>query len=146
MKVIKRFFYVSLTLILFASCKNYYIPIENLKGQFANIDSTKLKQVLVRGPIGEHYKYLANPIDSIECFDKNGNPFRLKNSPSIEMRVTGTNGKRTIIYFDRTLIIKSKLYGIRSRFIPSIDTKIELDNIKKIEIQDGKKNFKYVEE
>jgi hypothetical protein len=100
--------------------------------------------VTVRGPIGERYNYLANPINEIECSDKNGNPSRLTNSPSIEMRVTETNGKKTIFYFDRIFVTDSTLTGIQSRFISSINKTIKLKDIKKIEIQDGKKNFVYV--
>jgi hypothetical protein len=100
--------------------------------------------VTVRGPVGERYNYLANPISEIECIDKNGNPSRLTISPSIEMRVTETNGKRIIFYFDRIFVTDTTLSGIQSRFISSINKTIKLKNIKKIEIQDGKKNFDYI--
>jgi len=58
--------------------------------------------------------------------------------------VTEVNGKRTIFYFDRIFVTDSTLTGVRSRFISSINKKIRLKDIKKIEIQDGKKNFDYV--
>lgn len=131
-------------LTLTTSCTTYYLTTDSLRNQFSGIDSTKLRTVTVRGPVGERYKYLANPINEIECIDKSGNPSRLKNSPSIEMRVTETNGKKTIFYFDRIFVTDSTLSAIQSRFISSISKTIKLKDIKKIEIQDGRKNFNYV--
>jgi hypothetical protein len=130
--------------VLTASCANYYLTTDSLRKQFSGVDSTQLKMVTVRGPVGERYEYLANAIDSIECVDKEGNPSWLTNSPSIEMRVTETNGKRTVFYFDRVFVTDSTLQGVQSRFISSIRKTIRLKDIKKIEIQDGKKNFDYV--
>jgi hypothetical protein len=131
-------------LTLTTSCSTYYLTTDSLRNQFSGVDSTKLRTVTVRGPIGERYSYLANPINEIKCADKNGNLSRLANSPSIEMRVTETNGKRTIFYFDRIFVTDSTLTGIQSRFISSINKTIKLKDIKKLEIQDGKKNFDYV--
>lgn len=131
-------------LILTTSCTTYYLTTDSLRNQFSGVDSTKLRVVTVRGPVGERYKYLANPINEIECIDKSGNPSSLPNSPSIEMRVTEKNGKRTIFYFDRVFVTDSTLSGIQSRFVSSINKTIKLKDIKKIEIQDGKKNFDYV--
>jgi len=131
-------------LILVTSCKTYLIPVDSFKKQFAGIDSTKLRQVRVVGPIGEKYNYLANPLTTIKCVDKKGNSFELLNSPSIEIRFTyGDNNKRTIYYFDRIYISDSCVVGVQSRFISSIRKTIPIKSITKIEIQDGKKNFRY---
>jgi hypothetical protein len=100
--------------------------------------------VVVRGPVGERYNYLANPIRTINCVDKQNNPASLNNSPSIEMRVTDTNNKKTIFYFDRIFVNKTYLYGVQSRFISSITKIVPIKDITKIEVQDGKKNFKYI--
>lgn len=128
---------------LTTSCASYYLTTDSLKSQFAGIDSSKLIPVTMRGGL-KQYQYLANPIRTINCVDKNGNPFQLTNGPSIEMRVTESNGKRTIFYFDRVLVTDSTLYGAQSRFIASMKKTLQLKDIKKIEIQDGKKNFDYV--
>ena len=141
---IKYFGLFIIILALTTSCSTFYLTTDSLRNQFSGIDSTKLRRVTVRGPIGERYNYLANPITEIECADKSGNPSLLTNSPSVEMRVTETNGKRTIFYFDRIFVTDSTLTGIQSRFISSINKTIKLRDIKKIEIQDGKKNFDYV--
>jgi hypothetical protein len=126
------------------SCTTYYLTTDSLRNQFSGIDSTKLRMVTVRGPVGEQYKYLANPLVEIECVDKSGNPSRLTNSPSIEMRVTEANKKRTVFYFDRIFVTDSTVSGVQSRFISSIKKTIKLKNIKKIEVQDGNKNFTYI--
>lgn len=132
-----------LIIITFTSCKTYYISTSSMKEQFKDIDSTKFQLVQVQGPIGETYNYLANPIKSIKCVDKQNNYIELTNSPSIETRITENTEKKTILYFDRIYVSDSLLYGIKSRFIPTFDKIITLKNIIKIEVQDGKKNFKY---
>ncbi len=76
--------------------------------------------------------------------DKKNNPVELKNSPSIEIRFTDKNDKRTVFYFDQIYIQDSTVIGDGSRFI-NYQKKIPLNEIKQIEVQDGRKNFKYVE-
>lgn len=126
------------------SCKTYYIPVESFKEQFNGIDSTKLKIVNTRGPAGDIAQYPANPIEYIKCVDKNNNPFELKNSPSIEIRFTEQNNKRTVYYFDRVFLQDTLIIGDMSRFI-HYRKGISINNVKLIEVQDGHKNFKYVE-
>ena len=76
--------------------------------------------------------------------DKKNNPFELKNSPSIEIRFTNNNNKRTIYYFDRVFLQDTLIIGDMSRFI-RYRKGISINDVKLIEIQDGHKNFKYVE-
>jgi hypothetical protein len=136
---------VTLPFFLLVSCTTYLIPIESFKKQISGIDSTKLIPVTVKGPIGEKYNYLANPISEIYCVDKKGNSFMLKNSPSIEIRFTyGVQNKKAIYYFDRININNNSVIGVQSRFISAIRKTIALDSINKIEIQDGRKKFHYV--
>lgn len=131
-------------LFLFSSCKTYYIPIESFKEQFMEIDSEALVRVRTRGPAGDVSEYLANPIRDIYCVDKKGNHTVLKNGPSIEIRFTKENNKRTIFYFDRVFLEDSIIYGDGSRFI-NFKNSIPIDDIKLIEVQDGRKRFKYVD-
>jgi hypothetical protein len=132
-------------ILLLHSCSSYTIPIDTFKQQFAGIDSTKLVPVKVRGPMGESYEYLANPLTNIICFDKKGLKHELVNKPSIEIRLThGAKNKKTIFYFDRVLISDSAVVGAQSRFVSSLMKSIPLNSISKIEVQDGKKDFKYV--
>jgi len=111
----------------------------------SGIDSTRLIPVTVKGPVGEKYNYLANPISEIYCVDNKGNSFMLNNSPSIEIRFTyGVKNKKAIYYFDRIYINRNSVIGVQSRFISAIRKTIAVDSINKIEIQDGRKNYHYV--
>jgi len=141
---LKHTILIVLTLGVLFSCKTYYIPVETFREQFSEIDSTQLRMVRTKGPAGDIAEYPANPIDQIKCVDKDGNETELQNSPSIETRITTTNGKRTIFYFDRIYVQNDTLIGFRSRFI-GLPKTIPLNEITKIEVQDGHKNFHYVE-
>lgn len=134
---------VILTSLFVVSCKTYYIPLESFKEQFKDINSTSLKTVYVKGPIGGVAECLANPIEYIKCVDKDNNPFELKNSPSIEIRFTRNNNKKTIFYFDYVYLQDSMIIGSKSRFF-NMKRSIPLNDIKKIEVQNGHKKFKYV--
>lgn len=116
---------------------------QGLKDQFAGIDSSQLVDVVMKGPVGDVYRYKANPITVIKCLDKNGRPAELMNGPSIEMRITH-RGKKTIFYFDRVFVGDSTVKGVRSRFLESVTATIPLRDITKIEVQNGRKNFQYV--
>ena len=141
----KTNFLLLFTISVITSCTTYYIPVSSFKEQFAGVDSTKLIEVKVQGPYSERYHYLAAPIATIQCVDKKGNPHQLTNSPSLETRFTyGNKNKRTIFYFDRIYVSSNAVIGVQSRFIESIRQSIPLDSITKIEIQDGRKKFKYV--
>ncbi|MFN0189752.1 MAG: hypothetical protein ACKVQV_13710 [Bacteroidia bacterium] len=145
MKNILNFITVLTSFLLLNSCASYTIPVDSFKHQFAGIDSTTLEQVKVRGPMGESYEYPANPIKIIYCLDKNGKEVKLENKPSIEIRFTyGQENKRTVFYFDRVIFSDSNVIGVQSRFISAIGKSIPLNDITKIEVQDGKKDFKYV--
>jgi hypothetical protein len=139
------FFAIIIGLIFFmGSCKTYYIPVSSFKQQFEGMDTLKLREVTTRGPMGDKVKYKTFPIDFIKCVDKKGNPVELQNSPSLEIRFTDTNNKKTIFYFDLISVDKTHVSGVQSRFITSIKKTIPLNTIKTIEIQDGKKKFSYV--
>ena len=127
-----------------SSCKTYYIPVDSFKQQFAGMDTSKLKEVTTRGPAGDKVRYKTFPIDFIKCVDKDGNPVELRNNPSLEIRFTDTNNKKTIFYFDLISVDKTYVRGVQSRFITSIKKTIPLSTIKTIEIQDGKRKFNYV--
>ena len=125
-------------MLFISSCTTYLIPIDSFKAQFSGIDSTRFNEVSVKGPFGEAYKYLANPLKSIKCEDKKGNAHEISNGPSIEIRFThGVNNKKTIYYFDRIYVNDIVVEGVQSSFISSIRKTIPLKDITKIEIQDG---------
>lgn len=129
---------------ILSSCKTYLIPIESFEQQFSGIDSTSLKMVTIIG--AANGSYLANPIEKIDCIDKQGNSFQMDKSPAIEIRFTyGEKNKKTIFYFDRVIMEDTLIMGGQSRFIPSLIKTIPFNSVSKIEIQNGGKNFKYVE-
>jgi len=133
---------IILGILFLCSCTTYYIPLESFKQQFTGIDSTKMVNLSVQGPLNEQYNYKANTISIIECKDKNGNPFSLKNTPSIEIRFTyGHRNKRKVFYFDRISVNRHSVTGVESRFMDFIRKTIPLDSITKIEVQDGRKQF-----
>jgi len=132
-----------LVLIGLVGCQTYYIPIESFKEQFKGIDSTKLQTVQTQGPAGYYGEYLANPIENIYCIDKDDNPVTLQNSPTIEIRFTDKNNKKTIFYLDRMYLQDTLIIGDRSRFVGA-RKEISINDVKLIEVQDGKKNFQYV--
>ncbi|HNQ67366.1 MAG TPA: hypothetical protein PKN32_03225 [Bacteroidales bacterium] len=134
---------VIITMII-SSCKTYYIPMESFNEQFKDINSVELKTVYTKGPMGDIVTYKTYPIEYIKCVDKENNPIELKNSPSIEVRITGKNNKKVYFYFDQMFVQDSILKGDGSRFI-YYPKQIPIKDIKLIEIQDGHKNFKYID-
>lgn len=107
------------------------------------MDSSKMILVNTQGPLGSIVQYQTLPIRYIECIDKKGQPFQLANSPSIEIRFTDIHNKKTIFYFDLITVTDSTVVGRQSRIIKSIQTTIPITSIKKIEVQDGRKNYHY---
>jgi len=140
-----HFFIIISCLSFFASCKTYYISIESFKQQFQGLDSSNLKEITTQGPLGGQTKYKTTPIDSIFCVDKNGQPVVLTNSPSIEIRFTDNHQKKSIFYFDRITVDSTSVTGVQSRIISSIRKTIPLNTIQKIEVQNGKKKYRYVQ-
>jgi len=141
--IFKSSFYLVLALT-FSGCKTYFIPVDSFSEQMKDIDSVELKTVYTKGPMGDVVSYKTYPIDYIKCVDKKNNPVELKNSPSLEIRFTDKNNKRTYFYFDQIYIQDSTVLGDGSRFI-NYQKQIPLKEIQLIEIQDGRKKFKYVE-
>ena len=90
------------------------------------------------------FTYKSNKIDYIKVLDKNGVKDVINNSPALEMRVTLKNNKKYNMYFDTVYLENDTLTGCKSRFFPSLTTKILFNEIIKIEVQDGGKNYQNV--
>ncbi len=109
--------------------------------------SENMKESEINTPlIGNNWrniKYYSNNVEGLFVVDKKGEELYLRNSPSIEMRVTHINGKRYYFYFDTVILENNVLMGSRSRFISGLTRNIPLDSIVKIEVQDGGKKFAY---
>ncbi|MES2808301.1 MAG: hypothetical protein V4619_06735 [Bacteroidota bacterium] len=130
------------TILLLCSCKTYYIPVDSFRQQFKGLERSKY--VTTQTPLGSKQSYDTYPIAFIKCIDKNGSETALKNGPSIEIRFTTNDNKKTVFYFDLMSIYQDTVLGVKSRFVPNIKEKISLTNVKSIEVQDGKKKFKYL--
>ena len=132
-------------LILASSCNTYLIPVESFRQQLATVTDTTLRDVTVRGPLGETTTYQTYPIVWIECVDKKGKLVQLRNSLSIEIRFTDTTNKKTHFYFDRLRVTDSTVTGATSRILAPLRKTISLKAVTKIEVQDGKKRYRYVD-
>ncbi|WP_165042648.1 hypothetical protein [Dysgonomonas sp. ZJ709] len=126
------------------NCTTYYIPIESFKEQFKDNDPAKLNVAYVRDPLGLVSSYLTNSIDSIECVDKNNNPKKFKKKPSHEMRITQNNNKKTILYLDQVFFREDSLICGNTSYFLNTNECLNINNVKKIEFQDGHKKFKYI--
>ena len=146
------FLVISLLILFFSSCKTYTIPVDSFQQQFAAAGYSKSRLVTVEGPRGyqstigfdDTVSYRTYPMDSIKCLDKDGKQYGIKVSPSIEIRFTYEDNRRVVFYFDLMTVNDYIIEGIRSRFIPSIRKTIQVSTIKKIEVQDGMKKFRYI--
>ena len=103
-----------------------------------------MREVITQGPVGDRATYKTYPIDSIHAVDKSGNPISILNSPSIEIRFTDSSNKKTIFYFDLIRFDGVTIAGRQSRFISAFKKTIPMSSVRKIEVQNGKKNYKYV--
>jgi hypothetical protein len=130
--------------IAFYGCATYTIPVNSFENQFAGMKPADMKEVTVQGPLGEKTTYKTFPQDSIDCIDKKGRNIRLEKLPSLEIRFTDSNNKKTVFYFDRIFVTDTSVTGTYSRIL-GLQKSIPLKSIKRIEIQDGRKNYRYVE-
>jgi hypothetical protein len=131
-------------MLLMLSCKTYTITPESFKTQLRRTDADKMKEVEINNPLSyQKITYYSNNINSLYVTDKDGNKKYISNSPSLEMRVTHTNGKKYHFYFDTVILENGTLKGGRSRFITKLSREIPLDSIVKIELQEGGKKFSY---
>jgi predicted RNA-binding protein YlqC (UPF0109 family) len=131
-------------ILFFSSCKTYYIALDSFKNQLSAFDSSNMHEVTTVGPLGNRETYKTYPIDIIHAVDKNGNLINIPNSPSIEVRITDTNNKKTIFYFDLIRFDGKNIIGRQSRIISSIKKTIPLMTVKTIEVQDGRKKYRYI--
>lgn len=139
---------VILSLVL--SCKNYSIPVESFREQMTAPGSEKLREVEINHPLiysssssKRNLIYKANSLKSIVVIDKNGNKFKLENSPKLEMRITRKNGKKYVLLFDTVIVENDTLKGARSRIMENLRREIPLSDIEHILIQDSGKAYKY---
>ncbi|HET8574462.1 MAG TPA: hypothetical protein VFL76_11415 [Edaphocola sp.] len=138
---------LGLGILFSASCKTYHIPIDSFKEQFTITDSSQLKPVILGGSTLLYtQKYLTKNIDYVDCIDKKGQHHRLKMGPKLETRLSyqkGDKTKRSYFYLDRVYVSKDSVTGYRSRFF-GLPKSIPLQDLKQVNIQNGHKNFYYL--
>ena len=80
MKIRKGFLIAlfAVCILIVNGCVTYYIPVQSFQKQFQGINESNLRTVKVQGPGGYITEYKANPIETISCFDKNGNQFTIQ--------------------------------------------------------------------
>jgi hypothetical protein len=103
-----------------------------------------MKSVRVKTAIYGIHPSVSNQIDIIVCEDEHHNKIELRNSPSIETRFIKNDGKSVVLYFDSIYRSDSLVIGLSSRLLPDYWDTISIKEIRKIEIQDGRKNYTYV--
>ena len=122
----------------------YTIPVDSFREQFGDMASMEWRVVKVQTPRGMIQTYKTYPIEKVRCITDSGLPVTINIKPSLEMRITDHLGKRTIFYFDRICVENDILTGHQSRKLGFIQKTIALSDISKIEIQDGKKYYRYL--
>ncbi|WNM18981.1 hypothetical protein [Flavobacterium capsici] len=131
-------------ILKFLGLEVYTISLQSFKEQFGNMMEMEWKEVKVKSPDGMISKYKTFPINEIRCKNDEGKEVILKIKPSIEMRVTYSNNKKSVFYFDKIKVENNTISGSQSRIFGFITKEIHFRDITKIEIQDGRKQFKYV--
>ena len=137
MKSKKLFVLLHLLMLCIISCKTYTVAPESFKKQV--IESNDNTSSSFKNSIFDAY-YL----EFLSVNDKEGNPFEMKNTPAVEMRVTLKNKKRKIMYLNTVRLENDSLKGHISMLL-GLKTKVAFSDITKIEIQDGGKNFQPLE-
>ena len=145
-KIVLKTSVAAILLAFVVSCQVYTVSPESFKIQlleypvFTQLDST---DSLYLGPV---YFY-AYDMEYLFVKDKNGDSQFLENNPTIECRVFQRNGKKTTFYFDTMELKNDTLTGIRSFLSPERNNVfIPYDSIVRIEIQNNKKKFYFVDE
>jgi hypothetical protein len=126
---------------LLLSCKTYTVPPESFKRQWLESDGNKLREVSLNQ---SYNRTIANSLKYLSVYDKQGMVAFIQNSPSIEMLVTLKNGKQKLFYLDTVTLEDDTLKGIKSRIL-GLPNKVAFADIAKIEVQDGGKNYHYVD-
>lgn len=142
MKHIVRCILSSLSaLVLFSSCANYTMTRDQL---YSTIKNGSPREAIAAHamPLYSSGPYRANGVREIVCTDKKGNTHTLMNSPQIEMRITDTNGHKHYFYFDTVYLLDSVFVGSNSRIFNG-HRRIHYANIKKVEVQNGRKAYYY---
>ncbi|WP_121355242.1 hypothetical protein [Flavisolibacter nicotianae] len=135
---------LTIAVVALSSCQTYSIPVSVFRDQMEAARLQPMRTVTTQGPLGERVRYQTYAIDSVFAVDQKGTPVFLVNSPALEIRFTDSASRKTILYFDRLRYDRDTISGSPSRILLSVQKSIPLRNVRKIEIQNGRKNYRYV--
>ena len=131
---------MTLTMLILTSCSTYYMTSSSLKEQLQKIDPNKIEdsydfRLGLVGVALKGGKNFYNGIESVKCTDKKGNEENLKITTNTGIRLTDSTGKKQTLYFDSLFLRDSLIYGSKSHFITLPVDPMNIDKLKKIEIQ-----------
>jgi hypothetical protein len=131
------------------SCKTYVMSVESFRQQFQHLDSSyasaKATPIWSTGFHHGNDTFLVHGHMRIRCQDAQQRDHILNGGPSTEIRFTyGPDNRRATVYFDTMFLTDSTVTGQRSRSMPWLRTRIPLNSITKIELQDDGKRYPYV--
>lgn len=125
-------FIISATLL--TSCATYHMTTESLLNQLAE---TKPETRNYRGvyPFIFPGTITGNALSRVTVLDSKENEAVLPVTPHTGVRITKKDGKRVTFYFDTLLVQDSTITGKRDHFFAMNIKPVNLNNIKKIELQ-----------
>ena len=136
----KYYLLTALLTLLLTSCSTYYMTSTSLKEQLQKVDPNKIEdsydfRLGLLGVALKGGKNFYNGIESLKCTDKNGKEKIVKIQTNTGIRLTDNAGKKQTLYFDSVFLRDSLVYGSKSHFITLPVTPMNIDKLKKIEIQ-----------
>ena len=137
----RQFVIYLLFTVTFSACKTYQLPLGELVSQMRSAQPKELNVTHSATPFASSH-YTGNGITQLACYDKKGNKTTLPITPAVEMRITDTNGKKHIFYFDTVTLEDSILTGKNSRIL-STKRSMNIGAMRKVEVQNGGKAYHY---
>lgn len=136
----KYYLLTTLLTLLLTSCSTYYMTSTSLKEELQKVDPNKIEdsydfRLGLVGVALKGGKNFYNGIESIKCTDKNGKEKLVKIQTNTSIRLTDNTGQRQTLYFDSVFLRDSLVYGSKSHFITLPVTPMNIDKLKKIEVQ-----------
>lgn len=130
--------------LFFCFLSNLYHSVRELSPAVDEQPSPRFQKRDYAGTMGRPENRETSAIDSILVLDKSGRHDLLPASPAVEVRFTDTANRKTVFYFDLLRLKNDTVFGGESRILSFLRKAIPLQSVRKIEIQNGRKNFRYV--
>ncbi|WP_455668681.1 hypothetical protein [Phocaeicola sp.] len=141
---IKMYFGI-LSVLPFAACTVYQVPVDKFAEQIENSHIEKRKIEVGSGGIVSWWaadSLYTNGMHTLKCYDKKGNSKEIEVTPGTVVRFTTNDGKHATYYFDSVIWGDTAVTGITSRIL-NTQKIISKNEIKKIEIDNSRKSGRY---